>query len=91
MTPDQIQRLVTLLGGPKMQFVVEYRVHPQTLAGIRQRFARLAGPPEPGALYVGLRLTADPSIGIGWMHEHDGQGNLIRRIPPIGTQRRASN
>lgn len=73
--------------------VAEIRLHPQTHKRVIASWAKV-GHQVPVAkldsLY-GLRLVADDQVGIGWMHEHDAHGRLLRRIPPISEQRKAAN
>jgi hypothetical protein len=68
------------------------RMHPITLQRLQDAM------PPSSAKPVGLveamlaiALIADDQVAIGWMHEHDGMGHLIRRVPPRRDQHIARN
>ncbi len=70
--------------------VASIRMHPTTLQRLREAFptAKNVG---LGEALLAISLIADDQVAIGWMHEHDGTGRLIRRVPPRRDQRIARN
>ncbi len=77
--------------GPAVPTVASIRMHPATLKRLKEVIPQAAGPFSGLEAFTGIALIGDDQIAVGWLHEHDGKGRLIRRVPPISVQRTARN